>query len=52
MAMFCNELQIRFVEDGDALSFLPYVSKLVPFERVQVSCLPSLREIERLLLSI
>ncbi|CBZ50800.1 putative DNAJ domain-containing protein [Neospora caninum Liverpool] len=34
LAMFCNELQIRFVENGDSLAFLPYVSSLVPFERV------------------
>lgn len=34
LAMFCNELQIRFVEDGDSLSFLPYVNKLAPFARV------------------
>ncbi|KEP61679.1 UNVERIFIED_CONTAM: DnaJ domain-containing protein [Hammondia hammondi] len=34
LAMFCNELQLRFVENGDSLAFLPYVSSLVPFERV------------------
>ncbi|PFH36853.1 DnaJ domain-containing protein [Besnoitia besnoiti] len=34
LAMFCNELQLRFVDDGDSLAFLPYVSRLVPFERV------------------
>ncbi|KAL8269352.1 hypothetical protein Esti_006715 [Eimeria stiedai] len=34
VAIFCVELQQRFVEDDDSLSFIPFVSGLLPFERI------------------
>ncbi|XP_026191142.1 uncharacterized protein LOC34621578 [Cyclospora cayetanensis] len=34
IAVFCVELQQRFVEDDDSLNFLPFVSELLPFEKI------------------
>lgn len=34
VAVFCVELQQRFVEDDDSLNFIPFVSGLLPFEKI------------------
>ncbi|CDJ56066.1 DnaJ domain-containing protein, putative, partial [Eimeria maxima] len=34
VAVFCVEIQQRFVEDDDSLNFLPFVSGLLPYEKI------------------
>ena len=36
VAVFCVELQQRFVEGDDSLNFIPFVSGLLPFEKILV----------------